>query len=190
MKPAMYIFVNKGLRMSPGKIAAQAAHAAVEAYNLSLGDDYQDLVAAWYQGGHYMKLIMEARDEAHLHTIERYLTDRGFQTALIIDEGRTEIDALSATALGVALVDKDDPHTAATFSTFSLFKEPRPPLPEPQEPLVRAPETPDFIERYPEGEVSHPNEPWWMVRYRDNPGKIADDLGQAKKIIDGLKKNG
>lgn len=188
MKPCMYIFVNKGLRMSPGKIAAQAAHAAVEAYNLSLPD--QDLVAAWYQGGHYMKLIMEARDEAHLHTIERYLNDRGFAAALIIDEGRTEIDALSATALGVALVDKDDPHTAATFSSFSLFKEPRPPLPEPEEPKVRIPETDEFKDRIKEGEVSTPSEPWWMVRYRDNPGKIADDLGQAKRIIEGLRKNG
>lgn len=30
---------------------------------------------------------------------------------------------MSATALGVALVDKDDPHTKATFSSFKLYKD-------------------------------------------------------------------
>src|SRR5688500_3482140 len=131
MKPAMYIFLNKGLGMSTGKASAQAAHAAVEAYRLSvedggkIGDDGKVLVDEWYKGGHYMKLIMEARDEAQLHTIERYLNDRGFKTTLIIDEGRTEIAPLSATALGVELVDKDDPHTEATFSSFKLYKDPK-----------------------------------------------------------------
>lgn len=32
--PVMYIFVNKELSMSPGKVGAQAAHAAVEGYRL------------------------------------------------------------------------------------------------------------------------------------------------------------
>jgi PTH2 family peptidyl-tRNA hydrolase len=140
MKPAMYIFINKGLRMSPGKIAAQAGHAAVEAALLSCPytdhhnspgtyaprEGRQELWDAWRLGLHYAKYVMEARDSEHLRDIERYLNDRRFRTALIIDEGHTEIDPIVPTALGVALVDKDDPHTEATFSSFSLYKEPRP----------------------------------------------------------------
>lgn len=142
MKPAMYIFINRGLGMSPGKIAAQAGHAAVEAYRLS--DPYisydaeltaaerltqKKLLAAWYTGGHYAKYVMEARDNEHIRDIERYLKDRGFRTALILDEGHTEVPPISPTALGVALVDKDDEHTAATFSSFRLYRET--PLDEP-----------------------------------------------------------
>jgi PTH2 family peptidyl-tRNA hydrolase len=118
----MYLFANKGLGMSPGKIAAQVAHAAVEAYRVSS----EEMLAKWYEGGHYCKLVMQARDESHLLIIERYLNERGFRTKLIIDEGHTEIAPLSATALGVEVVDKDDPHTLATFSSFELFK-PDPP---------------------------------------------------------------
>jgi peptidyl-tRNA hydrolase len=132
----MYIFVNKGLRMSPGKIAAQAGHAALEAgllsngYGLPMTDERGRLWDAWREGLHYAKYVMEARDRDHLLDIERYLKDRGFNTALIIDEGHTEIDPIVPTALGVALVDKDDPHTAATFSSFKLYKEPRPESPK------------------------------------------------------------
>lgn len=122
MKPVMYIFANKGLEMSPGKLAAQVAHAAVEAFRISAGD----LIKEWYVGGHYTKIILEARDEQHLQNIERYLAERGFATSLIIDEGRTEIKPHSMTALGVAIVDKDDEHTAATFADFKTFKSDQP----------------------------------------------------------------
>lgn len=142
MKPALYIFINRGLGMSPGKIAAQAGHAAVEAALMSRPDTDGQLASlygnvhslpqeamyelwdAWRNGLHYAKYVMEARDSEHLRDIERYLRDRGFRTALILDEGHTEIDPIQPTALGVALVDKDDPHTEATFSSFKLFRQP------------------------------------------------------------------
>lgn len=125
MNPAMYIFLNRGLNMSTGKAAAQAAHAAVEAYVLSKERNDMagaGLFTAWRSGGHYTKLVMEARDETHLLVIQKYIEARGFRTALIIDEGRTEIPAHTATALGVQIVDKDAPHTAATFESFALYR--------------------------------------------------------------------
>lgn len=124
MNPTMYLFINTGLNMSPGKIAAQAAHAAVEAYQLT---ENQELIDAWYTGGHYKKLVMEARDSQHLLNIAIYLESRGFRTEPIIDEGLTEVNPHSLTALGVEIVDKDDEHTAATFSTFKLLKPPKQP---------------------------------------------------------------
>lgn len=141
MTPAMYLFLNRGLKMSTGKAAAQVAHAAVEAYRISLrypdglrpephlpatGLVEPNLVRRWYLGGHYMKLVMEARDAAHLRDIERYLQNRGFATALVLDEGHTEVDPITPTALGVEIVDKDQPHVSATFGTFDLYR-PDPP---------------------------------------------------------------
>lgn len=115
----MYSFINRGLGMTPGKIAAQAQHAAVEAFRIS----DPELLDDWYLGGHYCKLVMLAEDDVHLMTIQKYIEERGFKTKLIIDEGRTEIRPLSTTALGVEVVDRDDPHTAATFESFNLYKE-------------------------------------------------------------------
>lgn len=128
MNPAMYIFLNKGLGMSTGKSAAQAAHAAVEAAILSdeLGSRhpaYGEIVREWRVGLHYKKLVMEARDENHMRNIKNYLEDRGFSCKMIIDEGLTEIAPHQVTALGVQIVDKNDPHVRATFSTFELYKD-------------------------------------------------------------------
>lgn len=116
-RPIMYIFLNHGLGMSVGKAAAQAAHAACEAMITSPQAD----VDAWRLGGHYTKIVLKADDAEQLTTIERYLNDRGFKTSLIIDEGRTEIQPFSKTALGCAIVDKADEHVQATFSSFDLY---------------------------------------------------------------------
>lgn len=118
-RPVMYIFVNRGLGMSAGKLAAQASHAAVEAYRISALEH----VSKWYKGGHYTKLVMLARDTDHLGTIREYIDKRGFKTTMIIDEGITEVDAHVKTALGVEIVDKDDEHTEATFSSFELYRD-------------------------------------------------------------------
>lgn len=128
MRPAMYIFINRSLGMSPGKVGAQAAHAAVEAYRLGFlreGEWWKEtgLTKEWYKGGHYCKLVMLAEDDVHLMVIKHYIEERSFKTKLIIDEGHTEIRPHSMTALGVEVVDRDDPHTAATFQDFKLYKE-------------------------------------------------------------------
>lgn len=200
MKPVMYIFLNKGLGMSTGKAAAQAAHAAVEAYRLSTnaaesGPDGERLIDAWYKGGHYTKIVLEARDEAQLHTIDRYLRDRGQQTALIIDEGRTEISAFSATALGVAIVDKDDEYVAATFSSFKTYKDLPP---EPDFNRTRIPETEEFKELYdrpdqrpPGADQKSPDpapEPWWVARYKNDPTNISKDINAAGAFLRAMKK--
>jgi peptidyl-tRNA hydrolase len=117
--PVMYIFANRGLGMSPPKLAAQVAHAAVEATTIS----DPKLLSAWHSGGHYTKIVLLAEDEAQITNIDTYLQERGFKTAPIIDEGRTEIKAFSKTALGVAVVDKDDQHVKDTFSSFKIYKE-------------------------------------------------------------------
>lgn len=115
----MYLFANKGLNMTAGKMAAQVAHAAV---NATLGSD-PDAVSDWTSGGHYTKVVLQCKDEAAMLKAERYIQDRGFKTFLVIDEGRTEIEPHSITALGVEIVDKADRHTADTFSSFQLYRD-------------------------------------------------------------------
>jgi peptidyl-tRNA hydrolase len=118
MKPVMYLIVNSEAGMSPGKLAAQAAHAAVEAYNLSRAD----LIQAWYVGGHHTKIVLDGGDGHGLLVADQYLKARSFKTKLIIDEGRTEIKPFTPTAIGVEIVDRDDEHVAATFESFRTLK--------------------------------------------------------------------
>lgn len=147
MNPVMYLVLNKGAKMSTGKAAAQAAHAAVEAY---LATPESNTKRVWHRGGHYTKIVLEAADAHELKTQQDYLTARGFNSVLIIDEGRTEVDAFTPTALGCCIVDKDDAHVRDTFSTFKLYKEgPPPPPPAGTYALQRAPvhARPGMLER-------------------------------------------
>lgn len=121
MNPVMYILLNKSLNMSTGKAAAQAGHAAVQAFRAS--DPNSNALRVWDKGGHYAKVVLQTYS---IETAERYINDRGFKTALIIDEGRTELDGLQRTAIGVEVLDKDNPHVAATFGEFDLYKDERP----------------------------------------------------------------
>ncbi len=114
----MYIFINRELNMSAGKLGAQSAHAAVEAYR---GSD-PVLIEQWYNSGH-TKLILQARDSKVLQTIEQSLNGHGFKTFPIIDEGRTEINPNQFTALGVEIVDKANEYVRDIFSTFQLYRE-------------------------------------------------------------------
>lgn len=122
MRPALYVFVNRGLGMSAGKIAAQVVQASIGAYRITPKPNRE----AWWgdeRGNHHATYVMLARDEMHLAFIERYIRERGFKTFMMIDEGMTEIEPITPTALAVEVVDKDDEHTDATFSIFQLYRD-------------------------------------------------------------------
>ncbi len=119
MDPVMYLVMASPsvTPMSPGKLAAQAAHAAVEAYLIS--DQNKQAVNRWRCGGHYKKVVLMTDD---LGVASRYIQDRGFKVACIIDEGRTEFTAdLTMTAIGVEILDKDELHVRETFGAFKLY---------------------------------------------------------------------
>lgn len=120
MTPAMYILVRKDLRMSTGKACAQTAQAAACA--LRLKPD-ANLTNQWFRGGHHMVLVMECRDREHLLDAERYINDRGFQTAMQVDEGHTEVDPITPTCFATEIVDKDWGHARETFSSFKLYRD-------------------------------------------------------------------
>lgn len=128
----MYIIANKGAGMSPGKLAAQVGHAVQKAYEITDGSRHTrnqpEIIADYNRTGH-AKIVLEARDAEHLLTAERYLNERGLRTALIVDEGRTEVPPLTPTALGVEILDKNDPDVVFSMSTFKTYKED--PLPPP-----------------------------------------------------------
>lgn len=128
MNPVMYIFINKGLGMSPGKMAAQAAHAAClsmfdnVSYNVA-EEEYIRIFRAWWDSGHYTKLVLELPDSERMDSAERYLNDRGFNTFMVVDEGRTEDTFFQKTAMAAQLVDKNDDKVKAAFGSFKLYTD-------------------------------------------------------------------
>lgn len=117
--------------MSAGKIAAQVAQATVGAWELSMRREQgppNEIAEMWWSGDghHHTTYVMQAENSEHLYSIERYLNARGFLTYLMIDEGMTEIRSITPTVLAVEIVDKDDPHTEASFMAFKLYRDKKP----------------------------------------------------------------
>lgn len=111
-KPTIYIFMNKQLGMSAGKLAAQAAHAVAL---VPVGKEWQ--------APHRTILVMQARDEAHIRNIAKYLAQRGVTAYEVIDEGVNEIEPHVVTALATQVVDKADERNGDIFSTFELYRD-------------------------------------------------------------------
>ena len=93
------ILMRQDLKLPKGKLAAQAAHAAVEAALRSP----ERLIRAWRQEG-MAKVVLKVKDERELLQHLQQAKDAGIITALITDAGRTVVEPGTKTcgALGPA----------------------------------------------------------------------------------------
>lgn len=115
--PTLYIFINKSLNMSTGKVASQAAHAA--AY--SMAQNHQEDNDLWLLNIEKSVIILEARDENHIRNIKDYLRQRGVNSEYIIDEGANEVQPQTITALAVTYMDKNEA-SKQLMGKFKLYE--------------------------------------------------------------------
>jgi peptidyl-tRNA hydrolase, PTH2 family len=99
------ILVRQDLQLPKGKLAAQAAHASVEAVLKSDKDD----VKTWRHEG-MAKIVLKVADEKELLRQLQRAKDDGFVTALITDAGHTVVEPGTRTcgAIGPADASKLD----------------------------------------------------------------------------------
>ena len=96
------ILIRQDLKMSKGKIAAQAAHAAVEAvFNSSRKN-----INEWKKQG-MKKIALKVTSEKEMMTYLRKAKDEGFDVGLITDAGHTEVAPQTKTALAIG-PDKEE----------------------------------------------------------------------------------
>jgi peptidyl-tRNA hydrolase, PTH2 family len=95
------ILVRKDLNLPKGKLAAQAAHASVEAVWRSSESD----VKRWRSEG-MAKIVLRVENEKELLKQLQIAKDAGFTTALITDAGHTVVEPGTRTcgAIGPAPV--------------------------------------------------------------------------------------
>lgn len=90
------ILVRQDLKLPKGKLAAQAAHASVEAV---LRSD-KKLVTAWRTEG-MAKIVLKVKDEKELLSYLQQAKDAELTTALITDAGKTVIAPGTRTCVGI-----------------------------------------------------------------------------------------
>jgi len=87
------------LKMSKGKIAAQAGHAAVSAAQDAFVH-HKKWWEAWLFEGQ-RKIAVKVQNEKELGELEAAADDLGLPHALIVDRGLTEIPEGTVTCLGI-----------------------------------------------------------------------------------------
>jgi PTH2 family peptidyl-tRNA hydrolase len=87
MRTKLTLIVRSDLGMGRGKIAAQAAHAAVAAALASIGTP---AFTAWLRDGQ-PKVVLKAGGEEELYEIAGQATEAGLPVQVIRDAGRTQV---------------------------------------------------------------------------------------------------
>lgn len=95
------IVVRSDLRLSKGKLAAQAAHGAVSAFTESGVKG-----KSWLREGQ-KKVVLKCKDLAHLKQLKEKCDALGIKSVLISDAGLTEIKKGTITVLAIG-PDKEE----------------------------------------------------------------------------------
>ncbi|MCW3993356.1 MAG: peptidyl-tRNA hydrolase Pth2 [Candidatus Bathyarchaeota archaeon] len=93
------IAFRSDLKMSKGKIAAQAGHAAVSATE-EARKHFKEWWKAWLREGQ-CKIAVKVESEKELLELEKQSKELAIPCALIIDRGLTEIPPGTITCLGI-----------------------------------------------------------------------------------------
>jgi PTH2 family peptidyl-tRNA hydrolase len=90
------LVVRKDLKMEKGKLAAQVAHASLEAYKKA---DI-DTINEWEDEG-MKKVVLAVNDLIELMKIKDAAKSAGLAYAVIRDAGRTQLEPGTVTVLGI-----------------------------------------------------------------------------------------
>ena len=90
------IVVRKDLKMDKGKIAAQVAHASLEAYKKA---DTKDVIG-WEAEG-MKKVVVGGKDIEEFMKIKERVKEANIPYSVIRDAGRTQIRPGTVTAMGI-----------------------------------------------------------------------------------------
>lgn len=93
------IVFRSDLRLSKGKLAAQAGHAAVSAAE-EAHKRHRSWWEAWMFEGQ-RKIAVKVKTEKELLALEEQARDLGLPNALIVDRGLTQIPEGTVTCLGI-----------------------------------------------------------------------------------------
>jgi PTH2 family peptidyl-tRNA hydrolase len=93
------IVMRTDLKMSKGKIAAQASHAAISAAEQAR-KRHNEWWKAWLEEGQ-CKIALKAKSEQELLKLEKEAKESNLPYSLIVDRGLTEIPPGTVTCLGI-----------------------------------------------------------------------------------------
>jgi PTH2 family peptidyl-tRNA hydrolase len=95
----MVIVVRGDIKLSPGKMAAQVAHAAVNCA-FSAKKNYKDWFDGWYDEGQ-KKVVVRVKNMEELRELQDEARKSKLPHSLITDAGHTQLPPGTVTCLGI-----------------------------------------------------------------------------------------
>ncbi len=95
----LVVVIRKDIKMTPGKLAVQVAHAAVNCA-LSSKKNNDRWFKAWYREGQ-KKVVVKCENLSELHELKAIAETLNLETSLIQDAGMTEVEPGTVTCLGI-----------------------------------------------------------------------------------------
>lgn len=122
IKYRQYVIIPKRPRMSKGKIASQAAHATFMALENQhgprlVGGD-KKIIEDWKKNGMCV-IVLQCKDSLELFGIAKYFEQWKIPHHLYIDEGITEVNMGTPTALATGVMTEEQ---FWMLETMGLFK--------------------------------------------------------------------
>ena len=126
-----YVFVPKKPAMSAGKIASQVAHATFMALDKqsnikgswSSGEPDGDWhIERWKESGMCV-IVCEVETWASLIALDKYFEQWNVVHHLYIDEGMTEVEPMTPTALATGIIEDDKQWMFEKFKLFGAKKK-------------------------------------------------------------------
>lgn len=96
------ILVRTDLRLSKGKLAAQVAHASLQAYKACPFESQLE----WEAWGS-KKVVLKVKDLREMMEVRKGARKAGLPNELIKDAGRTEVEPGTVTALGIGPCEEE-----------------------------------------------------------------------------------
>lgn len=90
------IVARADLGMGEGKLAAQVAHAALQAYEDADGSAQRE-----WKGGGQKKIVLQANSESELFELNEKARMAGLPHALVRDAGHTQLEPGTATTVAI-----------------------------------------------------------------------------------------
>lgn len=109
-----YVMIPRRLRMSPGKLASQVAHATF----LALEKENKALVNEWKHTGMCV-IVLQVLNTWQLKNLSEYCETWKVIHHLYIDEGMTEVDPFTPTALATGIIKESEQWM---FEGLKLYK--------------------------------------------------------------------
>lgn len=102
------ILIRQDLKLPKGKLAAQAAHASVDAVLKQLSAiGGRDIVKSWRNAG-MKKIAVKVSEEKELYKYVQQAKDKGLITAIITDAGKTVVAPGTVTCAAIGPNEEDD----------------------------------------------------------------------------------